>query len=118
MKYTPAQMRNMAHDLKREMIGHRAGPMFDSAADQIEALERAAAADAERLAAQVSREEFLRLLAEYLEGKPVAALLEKPGFDAWPAHLKEDAYKKLGVRPQTIYIRAWLSPETTREGDG
>jgi len=54
----------------------------------------------------VSEEEFNDALVELGGTLPTCKkLLAITSFAKWPAHLKQDAYKRLGIHPQVVYIR-------------
>lgn len=55
----------------------------------------------------MNQQEFDRKLNKLGESLPlVASLLKIKPFDEWPEHLKKDAYERIGVLPETIFVPA------------
>ncbi len=54
----------------------------------------------------VTEVEFEAALEKLADELPTCRkLLSLRSFEQWPAHLKLDAYRRLGIHPQIVYIR-------------
>jgi len=51
----------------------------------------------------MNHEEFINKLKE-IDLPLIKILLKQKPFEEWPEHLKQDAYKRVGYYPQTVYL--------------